>query len=201
MSEPAAVGERAFAMALLDDANLLSGGDPTRGLTLAAERGEFLLCMTVQDDGEPVPAHLLGRAFTLRLSAAAPDAPWKPAPAARSEPRRAVSAAALRRAFAPKLEELPEAQCRRMEKFRADLALLGVSLSRKTLDALWNYCAAAIPAMPLEPSAVLDLALAQRAIPAVLASAPLDALAALPKLLDDLPHCAALLKEAFPVQV
>lgn len=201
MSEPAAVGERAFAMALLDDANLLSGGDPTRGLTPAAERGEFLLCMTVQDDGEPVPAHLLGRAFTLRLSAAAPDAPWKPAPAARSEPRRAVSAAALRRAFAPKLEELPEAQCRRMEKFRADLALLGVSLSRKTLDALWNYCAAAIPAMPLEPSAVLDLALAQRAIPAVLASAPLDALAALPKLLDDLPHCAALLKEAFPVQV
>ena len=200
-SEPAAVGERAFAMALLDDANLLSGGDPTRGLTPAAERGEFLLCMTVQDDGEPVPAHLLGRAFTLRLSAAAPDAPWKPAPAARSEPRRAVSAAALRRAFAPKLEELPEAQCRRMEKFRADLALLGVSLSRKTLDALWNYCAAAIPAMPLEPSAVLDLALAQRAIPAVLASAPLDALAALPKLLDDLPHCAALLKEAFPVQV
>ena len=201
MSEPAAVGERAFAMALLDDANLLSGGDPTRGLTLAAERGEFLLCMTVQDDGEPVPAHLLGRAFTLRLSAAAPDAPWKPAPAAKSEPCRAVSAAALRRAFAPKLEELPEAQCRRMEKFRADLALLGVSLSRKTLDALWNYCAAAIPAMPLEPSAVLDLALAQRAIPAVLASAPLDALAALPKLLDDLPHCAALLKEAFPVQV
>ena len=88
-----------------------------------------------------------------------------------------------------------------MEKFRADLALLGVSLSRKTLDALWNYCAAAIPAMSLEPSAVLDLALAQRAIPAVLASAPLDALAALPKLLDDLPHCAALLKEAFPVQV
>lgn len=201
MSEPAAVGERAFAMALLDDANLLSGGDPTRGLTPAAERGEFLLCMTVQDDGEPVPAYLLGRAFTLRLSAAAPDAPWKPALAARSEPRRAVSAAALRRAFAPKLEELPEAQCRRMEKFRADLALLGVSLSRKTLDALWNYCAAAIPAMPLEPSAVLDLALAQRAIPAVLASAPLDALAALPKLLDDLPRCAALLKEAFPVQV
>lgn len=201
MSEPAAVGERAFAMALLDDANLLSGGDPTRGLTPAAERGEFLLCMTVQDDGEPVPAHLLGRAFTLRLSAAAPDAPWKPAPAAKSEPRRAVSAAALRRAFAPKLEEMPEAQCRRMEKFRADLALLGVSLSRKTLDALWNYCAAAIPAMPLEPSAVLDLALAQRAIPAVLASAPLDALAALTKLLDDLPHCAALLKEAFPVQV
>ena len=200
-SEPAAVGERAFVMALLDDANLLSGGDPTRGLTPAAERGEFLLCMTVQDDGEPVPAHLLGRAFTLRLSAAAPDAPWKPAPAAKSEPRRAVSAAALRRAFAPKLEELPEAQCRRMEKFRADLALLGVSLSRKTLDALWNYCAAAIPVMPLEPSAVLDLALAQRALPAVLASAPLDALAALPKLLDDLPRCAALLKEAFPVQV
>ena len=88
-----------------------------------------------------------------------------------------------------------------MEKLRADLALLGVRLSRKSLDALWNYCAAAIPAMPLEPSAVLDLALAQRALPAVLASAPLDALAALPQLLDGLPRCAALLQEAFPVEV
>ena len=201
---PAAEGgfrEAALSMALLDDANLPPSPDPTRGLTQAAERGELLLCLTLQDDGEPIPANLYGRAFTLRLRGEAADSPWRPSPAHDDAPRPPVSAAALRRAFAPILDELPEAQCRRMEKLRADLALLDVRLPRKTLDALWNYCAAAIPRMPLEPSAVLDGALAQRALPAVLASAPLDALAALPKALEDLPRCRALLESQLPVRI
>ena len=96
---------------------------------------------------------------------------------------------------------LPANVTKRMEKLRSDLAVLGIRLSRGTLNALWRYCAAAIPLMPLEPSAVLDMALAQRAIPAILASAPVDALAALPKLLSDLPRCKALLDQPLPIEV
>jgi hypothetical protein len=45
------------------------------------------------------------------------------------------------------------------------------------------------------------MALAQRAIPAILAGAPVDALPALPKLLSDLPRCKALLDQPLPIEV
>ena len=88
-----------------------------------------------------------------------------------------------------------------MEKLRADLALLDVKLSRKSLNALWNFCAAAAVLMPLEPSAALDLAIAQCVLPGLLAGAPLKALSALPKMMEDLPRCKALLKQPLPIQI
>ena len=189
------------AIALLEDMNTAAADDPARGLYTAAESGKITLCATVQDDGNPLPASLLGRAFTIRLAEEAPDSPWQPKEAANQKHYAPVSREALKCAFAPTMAVLPANVTKRMEKLRSDLAVLGIRLSRGTLNALWRYCAAAIPLMPLEPSAVLDMALAQRAIPAILASAPVDALAALPKLLSDLPRCKALLDQPLPIEV
>ena len=189
------------AIALLEDANLIDSGDPTRGLYPGAESGGPLLCATVQDDGHPLSASLLSRAFTLRLSEDAPDSPWPPREVSAPKVYAPVSRESLQRAFAPQPGDLPASVTKRMEALRSDLALLGIRFSRGTLNALWRYCAAAIPLMPLEPSAVLDLALAQRALPAILASAPLYALAALPRVLGDLPRCKALLEQPLPVSL
>ena len=185
------------AIVLLDDANLCACADLTRGLTPAAERGELTLFATLQDDGAPVPAHLFGRAFALRLDEDCAE--WSPKSAAEARTYAPVTADALKRAFEPRLTALPEAQMQRLEKLRADLALLDVRLSKKTLRAVWDYCAAAIPMMNLEPSAVVDLAVAQRVVPAILAGAPLKALSALPALLEDLPRSKRLLGQPLPI--
>ena len=185
------------AVVLLDDANLCASADLTRGLMPAAERGALTLFLTLQDDGAPAPAHLFGRAFALRLDEEAGE--WPPKAVAAPKNYSPVTADALKRAFEPKLTALPEAQARRLEKLRSDLALLDVRLSKKTLRALWNYCAAAIPLLKLEPSAVLDLAIAQRVIPAILAGAPLSALTALPSILEDLPRSKRLLSQPLPI--
>ena len=55
--------------------------------------------------------------------------------------------------------------------------------------------------MNLESTAILDRALAERALPAILAGAPLKALAELPKLLENLPRCKALFKASLPIQL
>ncbi len=189
------------AIVLLDDMNIVSAEDPIRGLYAAAESGMLTLCATVQDDGNPLSASILGRAFTIRLAEEAPDSPWQPKEAVHPKQYAPVSREALKCVFAPTLTVLPPNVVKRMEKLRSDLAVLGIRLSRGTLNALWRYCAAAIPLMPLEPSAVLDTALAQRAIPAILATAPVEALAALPKLLSDLPRCKSLLEQPLPIEI
>lgn len=185
------------AIVLLDDANLCACADLTHGLTPAAERGELTLFVTLQDDGAPVPAHLFGRAFALRLDEDC--AVWPPKPVAEARTYAPVTTDALKHAFEPKLTALPETQMQRLEKLRADLALLDVRLSQKTLCAVWNYCAAAIPLMSTEPSAVVDLAVAQRVVPAILAGAPLRALSAMPALLEDLPRSKRLLSQPLPI--
>lgn len=188
------------AAVLLDDANLYPSADLARGLTPASEQNGLLLCATLQDDGVPAPAYLLGRAFLIRLSDEA-SAPWQPAACSMPKALEPVSREALANAFAPQADAVPETVLSRMEKLRADLALLNIKLSRKTLDALWNYCAAAIPAMNAAPIEVFDLAFAQRALPAILAGAPLKSLVALPKLFEDLPQCKKLLDQPLPIHL
>lgn len=188
-----------LSVILLDDANLATSKDLLRGLWPAGE--DTLLCAAVQDGGDPLPAYLLGRSFLIRLAEEPADAPWAPKKAAPAKKYPPMAAGALQRAFEPKLTALPVVVTKRMEKLRADLGLMGVKLSRGTLNALWHYCAAAIPLMPLEPCAVLDLALAQRAVPAILASAPLEVLKALPRILADMPRCRALLDQPLPVEI
>ena len=52
-----------------------------------------------------------------------------------------------------------------------------------------------------DPLPVLDRAIAQRLLPALLASAPADALVDLPGLLENLPLSRALLAQPLPIMV
>ena len=48
-----------------------------------------------------------------------------------------------------------------MERLRSELALVGVHPSRRTLNAVWNYLSAAIPALGGDPMELLDRAIAE----------------------------------------
>ena len=190
----------ALHMAVLDDANLIQG-DFCRGLAEKAARGELLLVATAQDDAYPIAAHVLDRAFAIRLSALAVDAPWKPAECGREEECPPVSLETLRAAFPIQQDAIPESVCARMERLRSELALVGVHPSRRTLNAVWNYLSAAIPALGGDPMELLDRAIAERMLPAILAGARVEALRALPGMVRDLPACAQLFEETLPVNV
>ena len=107
-------------------------------------------------------------------------------------PEGALSMAALKRIFTP-TREVPGELEQRLKTLREKLARLGVLLNRRTLDDLWVYCAAAVPMMQCPPMKVLDMALAQRALPSILASASMEALHELPDLLADMPACLELM--------
>lgn len=150
--------------------------------------------MSVLDapDAQPLSARVLDRAFMIRLNPVSLDAPWKPAGEQAVLPEGALSMAALKRIFTP-TREVPGELEQRLKTLREKLARLGVLLNRRTLDDLWVYCATAVPMMQCSPMKVLDLALAQRALPTILASASMEALHELPDLLADMPACLELM--------
>ena len=199
-------GHEAPLMLLLDDANLLPDDRLAQAAIATLEDESANPCMrlwmTVQDSqqGFPLRAQLLDRAFLLRLEMDQFD--WEPLGQMPDSPELAVSSQALENIFCPRPEAIDEEVRLRMNALRKDLNRLGVSVSRRTLDALWNYCAAATPLMrehtPLE---VLDWGVAQRVLPVVLCCAPLSALIELKDLLKDMPRCRELLKEPLPVEV
>jgi len=53
--------------------------------------------------------------------------------------------------------------------------------------------------MPVEE--VLDRAVAQKALPCILAEAPVECLKKLPSILSDMPCCQALLKQPLPIMI
>ena len=198
----AALGDdaQAPAMILLDDANLAPAPDMLRGLGAQREEPERRLCLTVRDDGCPLPAQVLDAGFMLRLSCPA-DAPWQPAKAQAAAPVQPVRLAAL----ADRLTggPVPAAIQQAMDRLRKALSGHGAALSRRALDDSWRYCAAmtALLGKDADPMAVFDRAVAQRLLPALLAVAPTPALAALPGLLRDLPVSRALLEQPVPVRL
>ena len=88
-----------------------------------------------------------------------------------------------------------------MDALRTTLNRLGVPVSRRALDDAWRYCALMLWALGdnADPVAILDRAVAQRILPAVLASAAPDALYALPSILEGLPMSQALLTQPVPI--
>ena len=89
-----------------------------------------------------------------------------------------------------------------MQALREALARCGATLSRRALDDAWRYCALMLDALPdADPVHILDLAVAQRILPGLLASAPVDALRQLPALLDGLPASRATLRLPLPIQL
>ena len=192
------------AMLLLDDANLYPACDPLRGLGAALAHPAWRLCLTAQDShsGHPLPANLLDKGFTVRL-APKPGAPWQPRPKAAFAPRPPVSLAALDE-WRPKSESAVPAACtERMDALRRALGERGAAVSRRALNDAWDYCGIMAAGMggEADPAAIVDLAVAQRLLPALLASAPVEALQGLPAMLEGLPASLALLKQPLPVMI
>ena len=158
------------------------------------------LLLTARDEGEPLSTDLLDTAFVLRLEPESADTPWHEEREAPVEPELAVSRAALNNIFRPRAEAVTEEVRGRVARLRADLAAHGVRLSRRTLDAVWDFCAAAAPLLrEHSPMQALDMALAHRALPALLSAAPLEALKALPEMVTDLEECRKLLQSPLPI--
>ena len=158
------------------------------------------LLLTASDGGAPLATELLDTAFVLRLEPESADTPWHEEREAPVEPELAVSRAALENIFRPHAEAVTEEVRERMARLRADLAAHGVRFSRRTLDAVWLFCAAAAPLLrERSPMQALDMALAHRALPALLSSAPLEALKAMPEMVTDLEECRKLLERPLPI--
>ena len=150
--------------------------------------------------GFPLSAEATERAFLLRLQPAAADMPWKPA-LRRKISFTPVRMQALRDVFCIDAVEMPLALDRRMKKFRQDLAQYGVRLSRNTLDQLWGYCSAMLALNKLDVEEVLDRAIAQKALPCILAEAPVECLKNINYMLSGMPHCQKLLKQPLPIMI
>lgn len=186
---------------LIDDANN-APGDPTRGLASMHEDSadgihpNMKLILTVQDNpvGCALNANLLDRAFFVRFDLPGLDLPWKPCAVTPRKPAGAVSMDALKKLFVPQSEISPEVQDRMMT-LRRKLADMGVYFSARALSDMHRYITTVQPMMTCAPMQVLDYALAQRAIPHVLATAPVAALHELPKLLADMPMCLHLMEQ------
>jgi len=187
------------ALVLLDDANLAPGPDPLQGLCVALSP-EWRVIATLQDShsGHPVCAAAWDAGFAVRLTPPA-ELPWRPAPRADAAAEAPVSIAGLLEALP--CAALPEAMEKRMEALRRDLAAAGATLSRRALNDAWRYASAMLAALgeSADPDALLDLAVAQRLLPGLLASAPIGALTRLRPLLKGLPACTALLDQPLPV--
>ena len=188
MEECNAPGREAQERALRLRMNALGAAHPAR------------LALTACDDGLALPVELLDAAFLLRLEPEAADAPWHPQAEATAACAGGISLDALRGIFRPEPEAVGEEARERMERLRQELARCGVRMSRRTLDAVWALCASIAPLLREHaPLQALDIALARRALPAILASAPLEALRALPEMVADMEECQKLLESPLPI--
>ena len=107
----------------------------------------------------------------------------------------------LRDAFLADADELPAALERRLQKLREALAKYGVCISRHSLNLMWQYCAAMISLNKVSAADALDLAFAQKALPCILAEAPVECLADLKNMLAGMPRSLALLDQPLPIQI
>lgn len=184
---------------LLDDANAFDCSMLREAVAARGAKPSMVTFATIQDAGEPIDELTFDCAFTLRLKptplSVLPQLS-SASPAARALPP--VSLSALRARFAP-TGEIPAEISERLAALRRSLAGHGIYLSRRALSGMWEYLARVLPHVDWEPRHALDRALAQRAIPAILASAPLGALTALPKALEEYPLSRALMEEPLPL--
>jgi len=138
--------------------------------------------------------------FLIRLRPEDDAASWVPVnqSAASCSP---VRINALRRAFLRADAAVPEGLEQRMQRVRAALKRYDVYLSRRTLDLMWRYCAAMIDAKAASADLAFDLAFAQRAMPCILAQAPLECQADMRQILAGMPQSLALLDEPLPIML
>ncbi len=161
------------------------------------------LIMTAQDStsGIPIGLRLLDRTFLVRLKPESAESAWSGPRRCVAPPRDCITAAALKKLFSPDARHISSQVSSRLAALRKELAGFGCLVSRRTLDALWLYCASVTPYMSATPMEVFDLAFSQRALPAILASASPDALHALPEILKGMPRSLELLHEPIAIDV
>ena len=85
-----------------------------------------------------------------------------------------------------------------LDRFRVlseKLASEGVRISPRTQGDMYAYCAAVIPLMTGDPIEALDRAVAQRALPHILATAKPALISRLPEILCDMPMSVSLLND------
>jgi len=186
LGELLSMGEKGAAGVLTTGAGRIKLGDNLR------------LMLTVQDSAAPLSGELLDRAWTMRLPKEAADSDWAPRKCTMPRPEKAVSMETLKKVFRPGAE-LPGELTERMRTLRSKLADAGMLLSRRALNDMYNYCSAALQYMRCTPLEVFDYAFSQRAMPALMATADMDALHALPKIIPDLPRSLRLLGETMPL--
>lgn len=185
-------------VALVHSANNHPGAEIDRGLCGTAEN--LLVISNISDAGMPVSPEALERGFLIRLEPASAQTPWRPA-APSDEDFSPVRMEALRAAFLSDAVELPAAVETKLQSLRGALAMDGVRLSRRTLNMMWRYCAAAVRLNRVSAEEALDLAFAQKALPCILAEAPVECLAKLKTLLNGMPHSLSLLSKPLPIQI
>ena len=181
---------------VVDQANCMPDADVRRGF----DGRKVLSVVADSDSGFPVSAEALEQAFLIRVQAPAADAPWKPA-ACEDADFEPVCACMLKQAFLTDAAELSPAIEKRMQQLRTALNLHRVRLSRNTLDQMWRYCAAMLDAGKASPAEVFDLAFAQKALPCILAEAPVECLKELKSMLADMPQSLALLEAPLPILI
>jgi hypothetical protein len=193
------------SLLLLDDANMPDVSGAMEEAVRLSERAQamelpLLIVLTVQDapEGLALSARLLGRAFFLRMDAPAPDHAWKPAPITNPSAQRAVALSSLRQILAPG-QDVPGMIEERLERLRKALEEIGYRLDRRTLNETWSFCSRMARMSKLQEADILDLALCQRVLPAMLAGMELKQLIKLPELLCDMPRCMALMDTPLPL--
>lgn len=160
--------------------------------------GNLRLTLTVQDGGNALSGELLDRAWLIRRAPEACDTAWPPKEGVLPKPEKAVSMETLERLFKP-VEDVSGEIAERMRVLREKLAANGMYLSRRALKDIYRYCSAVQPYMTCKPLEILDWAFAQRVMPSLLASANLDGLHELGKLLPDMPRSLSLMTASIPL--
>lgn len=193
------------SIVMLDDINLYDSDEKINGAIRLQEQASarnlpLCLMITVQDapEGKPLTARLLNRSFFIRLDPASAASRWKPAALSAPNPDRAVSLHALEAILEPRQELESEVEGR-LAKLRRQLEEIGWPIDRRTLNELWHYCASVDRAGRRTGLQALDWALAQRALPAMLATMDLKQLTQLPAIFVDLPVCLKLMEQPLPL--
>jgi len=186
------------AVALVREANCAPGADVTRGLLNGKKN--CVVVSALSECGYPVSPEALERGFLLYLEPVNAQIPWK-SPAKPAGDFSPVRMQALQDAFFAAEAELPPALDRRLQKLRDALVLHGVRLSRHTLDLMWHYCAAMVALGKISAGEALDLAFSQKALPCILAEAPVECLVELKNLLAGMPHSLAMLEKPLPIMI
>lgn len=147
-------------------------------------------------DGNALPQRLLNASYFVRIKPPPLETPWQGCES--QKPGEAISIGALINAL-KSTKEIPAQIEMKLLDIRASLANAGYLMGREMLAGLWRYCALGAANMELAPLEVLDFALAQRALPAIMATMEPRVLRALASIFSGMPRCKALMEETIPI--